>query len=750
MKVRRKIAQLRQQLVDKEKKINNLNESIDYLQDLLNDNGQKEINVFDENSKTYSSSFKQCVYEILQNQVSASKVSSVISAVLKMAGLHANKLPCRSTVLNMNLQRLYLAQVQLGEVFAGEENTVLLTDETSKFGSKYMVYEASDSQGNLWVLGLRDIETKSASDTLKVFKQILQDLDDKSVSGDNETSRSIIFHIVATLSDRAATEVKFNSLLYDFRKEILPLTYYNYHTFTDEEKKPLESLCNFFCGLHALVNFAETAKKCVKEVESGLFNGDIPCMDKSYKDADLGTCRLIRTASKAFGEGSGGDEKSGCQGPFKVFVKEFLNQHKMRTVPLRSFRGARFNVLFDNAATVFFLHEKMKEFLKSYGNENRLLKSVSFDVNTTEFIAGVKALGLISKLVTCPLWNILESTHVSIMDMNEKYLQLVTFFDDASRNVSSFMRGELLPFGDDTPVEKDSIYDVLITMHDFDGTVELYLQVLLPALCQLGRKLFKEHLPGGNLHNLSPDIKEKVKAAPKTSCFAESVFGQLDHLLRTKPNITTLAAEACIMFLNNKTLNWLECKTEEEKIQLIKKASRGEAKLKKQYKDRLEEINENRRMALRAKIQKHEALQQQKREKQEQFTKDILSHGLWQSETEIDNMLSSYESNSEKIVAVKAQLKFRKDVLHQKAEEKSTFNMTKAEEGKKSRKSLSLQELITNLKILVRQAIVKDNENQNEKHILVGRRVKHRFLENGQEKWYRGKIISQVHAYLIL
>ena len=74
-----------------------------------------------------------------------------------------------------------------------------------------------------------------------------------------------------------------------------------------------------------------------------------------------------------------------------------------------------------------------------------------------EFIAGVKALGLISKLVTCPLWNTLENTHVSILDMNEKYLQLVTFFDDASRNVSSFMRGELLPFGDDTPVEKDSI-----------------------------------------------------------------------------------------------------------------------------------------------------------------------------------------------------------------------------------------------------------------------------------------------------
>lgn len=116
------------------------------------------------------------------------------------------------------------------------------------------------------------------------------------------------------------------------------------------------------------------------------------------------------------------------------------------------------------------------------------------------------------------------------------------FFDDASHVVLSFMRGELLSFGDDTSVEKDTICDALISICDFDDKVELYLQVLLPALCQLGCKLFKEHLPAGNLYNLSPNIREKVKAAPKTSCFAESVFGQLDHLLRTKQNITTLAA----------------------------------------------------------------------------------------------------------------------------------------------------------------------------------------------------------------
>lgn len=58
-----------------------------------------------------------------------------------------------------------------------------------------------------------------------------------------------------------------------------------------------------------------------------------------------------------------------------------------------------------------------------------------------------------------------------------------------------------------------------------------------------------------------------------TSCFAERVFGQLDQLMRTKLNISTLAAESCIMFLNNNALEWLNCKEEEERNNLIKEVS---------------------------------------------------------------------------------------------------------------------------------------------------------------------------------
>ena len=109
-----------------------------------------------------------------------------------------------------------------------------MTNETSKFGTKFMGYEASDSEGNLWVLGLREIETKSSQNTLIVFREILCDLDN-SLNIDS-ASKDIIAHITVAMADRAATEVRFNNLLEEYRKEILPLAYHNYETFTADEK----------------------------------------------------------------------------------------------------------------------------------------------------------------------------------------------------------------------------------------------------------------------------------------------------------------------------------------------------------------------------------------------------------------------------------------------------------------------------------------------------------------------------------
>ena len=81
-----------------------------------------------------------------------------------------------------------------------------------------MGYEAQDMESRTYVLGLRDIETKSASHYLDTFKEILSDLDLRSGNNSNTISKSVVCNIRNTMSDRVATEMKFNDLLEQYHE----------------------------------------------------------------------------------------------------------------------------------------------------------------------------------------------------------------------------------------------------------------------------------------------------------------------------------------------------------------------------------------------------------------------------------------------------------------------------------------------------------------------------------------------------
>jgi hypothetical protein len=97
----------------------------------------------------------------------------------------------------------------------------------------------------------------------------------------------------------------------------------------------------------------------------------------------------VRTACKAFAHG--GDEKSGCHGMFFVHMRQTLNNHGFISLPLQPFRGNRFNILFENAASLAYLSAYRTSFLESNAT-NRLLKSVLYDLKVPEYVAGCKAL----------------------------------------------------------------------------------------------------------------------------------------------------------------------------------------------------------------------------------------------------------------------------------------------------------------------------------------------------------------------
>ena len=241
--------------------------------------------------------------------------------------------------------------------------------------------------------------------------------------------------------------------------------------------------------------------------------------------------RLVRTACKALARGA--DEKSGKHKNVLLFSKDFLKDNDMTSLPLQTVHGNRFNILFGSSAAVFFLKDKIIEFLA--GNQsNGLLKAVCHDMNVPEYLAGVKALGLISWLITRPLWTLIEDRNIHVLDMNAHYLQMVNFFSDAVQCMESFMKGEMKVFGESTVIKNDAIINSVIMEWEHDAKVQIYISVLLPALSELTTKIFVDHLPGGKWDNVSNDlgIRQKSSSTAKHNKYCESVFGYLDQLLR--------------------------------------------------------------------------------------------------------------------------------------------------------------------------------------------------------------------------
>jgi len=61
----------------------------------------------------------------------------VINSFIKLVGKTIDPVPSRTTVLNMNVERLVMSQNQVNESLTNQQNLALFTDETTKFGSKY-------------------------------------------------------------------------------------------------------------------------------------------------------------------------------------------------------------------------------------------------------------------------------------------------------------------------------------------------------------------------------------------------------------------------------------------------------------------------------------------------------------------------------------------------------------------------------------------------------------------------------------
>ena len=114
-------------------------------------------------------------------------------------------------------------------------------------------------------------------------------------------------------------------------------------------------------------------------------------------------------------------------------------------MPLAPFKGNRFNILFLNEAGVFYLTNDLKEFFNDIKEDNMLIKAVYHDLQVPHYLAACRALGLIDRFVTKPLWTLLEKKE-NVNNMDERYKEIMTKFQQYAEDSGDFMKGKCKKF----------------------------------------------------------------------------------------------------------------------------------------------------------------------------------------------------------------------------------------------------------------------------------------------------------------
>ena len=570
----------------------------------------------------YTDDVRACVYELLSLNVGVRNVGPVIRCVMKnVAHKSVSRLPSHGLTCQMILESLTVAQAHLGEKLGeaeGLDNHTLQTDGTTKYGDHFITYDVKTSEDQpAYTLGLRHIFSGSSTDTLDTFKEILDDIDCvQQAIGNGAVSAKIVKKLKNTMSDRHSAEKRFNELLYDYREELLPTVAENWDQLTDTEKEQLTRMNNFFCGLHYIVGLADCAEETLKVWEA-------QTAEKETSNSSS-TQRLIRTACKAFHHR--GSQQCGTSTLFRAYMRK-VGVHK---VPLAHFVGNRFNIIFYDGAGVYYLHDHMIKFIESvHGTQaNLLLQAVLSDLKDPSNIVGCRALGLIDKVVTGPLWRKLMESSVSVLQLSSVYSRVKTKFDEWSKDSLSVLEGS--DFLEDCPdLHKDEVWNALTESNETDVRTQEALQLLFGSFSAATQRLLLDHLPGGTYNSITDVlIVNETASVPPTNVAPERDFAVLDRMIREKPNAYIAALESMILYSHNRSARWLEQKTSEERKHLIHVARTLAPTVREKFKERRLELEKRQEEALIRK-QEHIAKRELKRvHEKEKLTKEISVVGF--------------------------------------------------------------------------------------------------------------------------
>jgi E1A/CREB-binding protein len=491
-------------------------------------------------------------------------------------------------------------------------------------------------------------------------------------------------------------------MISDLREKYLPMIYDKWDNLTSEAKDRLSTLHSFACRMHLLVNFATDACKILKVFEGNVSDGINPLSFSSSNQDECGSSRLVRTAAKAFTEK--GSDKAGVASHFNTFL-----DGKHRKNCLITFRGHRVNMLFQDAAAAYYHLDDIREFLNRWNEPNRLLQSIMFDMKEKVYEAGIRALGILYKVIMEPFWTILMHKG-SILDLNVHLHQMQLCLEKWTEDSSQLFSGESC--FENVSAVKDDIHMSLFT--EASPEIEAYTTMALELLC--GQLLIvlerqaKSQLPGGKYWETPDSIKEATSHVKKTNIDSERDMAMIDFLLKTKPSIQPCSLETYVMWLQNKPSKWLTSLSIEEKEATLNAARAAAPHIKEVFRSRKDMLVQKKKEQLEARQKKKEDKEEKVTSSKIEITRKISEYGGPWLQSEVDKKLADIEEDRH-AEAILAQLKFHLIVLQSRGR-KELFQKTS------KGKTFSVQDLLSHLKEILVSNPTADITNKSKEQTL--------------------------------
>uniref|UniRef100_A0A1I8H275 ANK_REP_REGION domain-containing protein n=1 Tax=Macrostomum lignano TaxID=282301 RepID=A0A1I8H275_9PLAT len=633
-----------------------------------------------------------CMHLVLDCHVPVQHVKPAIRRVLTdLVGIDAGNLalPSRSQVsalsysLGSCLAKASAMEKLLHQGAKEDRPITILHDATSKKGRHYAAYQVDTGDSRPMAVSLREVEGGTANIYARELDYSVEELVDLfcsvvlAHSSDEERRRlkcNLLARVNFLMTDRHVVNKCLNVLLNEMRQELA----------TQQGVNPPPPVTALFCGMHVIVNLAAAAEAALREWETcmaaeAVGSAALPGFRPSQ--AESGTQRLIRTVCKAFH--ALGSEQCGVAIPLQTY----LESKGAPSLRLDDFRGNRAYITFPNGGNIFWQRDRLSEFLAEYTCSNRLLIAVQADLASDLLLSGCRALGIADVLLIRPLWVLLRCRDVTLTDMNERYERACNWLRQLSSSegvtVASSMIG---PFPElaQTVLRDIQLQDIWAALTSELTALEneivgQALQIMATHMLVLLEREVRDHLPGGTLRQLTPEVAQLVSSAPKDNVAVERGFGMLDKCVADRPNMRPLARESLVLFGYNCTSEWLADKTEREKDLLLTRARKLVPQLEKRGKESADALRSCRQEILRAKL----AEKQRKKDSNAESIRSILRvieayGGLWPTISRMDAVLHQLAPDQHE-KAIKAQLQLHKATkIHLPKDKASLLNFSAA------------------------------------------------------------------------